>query len=63
MNRRLPATAAPTASNVVTSRAPPPPDFGGGVIVTEDVAVTAVSAAEMAVIVTVGELGTFDGAV
>ena len=41
----------------------PPPDFGGAVMVKEDVAVTAVSAAEMAVTVTVGELGTLEGAV
>jgi hypothetical protein len=41
----------------------PPPDFGAAVTVKEDVAVTAVSAAKMAVIVTVGVLGTLEGAV
>ena len=59
--RRL-AIAAATASSVTRSKAPPP-DFGGAVMVREDVAVTAVSATEMAVTVTAGELGTLEGAV
>ena len=41
----------------------PPPDFGASLIVTEAVALTEESADEVAVIVTVAGVGTFDGAV
>jgi hypothetical protein len=41
----------------------PPPDFGAALIVTEAVALTVESADEVAVIVTVAGVGTFDGAV
>jgi len=41
----------------------PPPDFGASLIVAEVVALTVESADEVAVIVTVAGVGTFDGAV
>jgi hypothetical protein len=64
LNRRRAATLAATAiANSVIRSNEPPPDLGGAVIFTDEVAVTAVLATEVAVTVTVDALGTLEGAV